>query len=208
LNKNFKQNIGLIILPTLLDVLSRTLRVKIVNGAQESENILFMFWHGTMLIPWFINRNRNFVAVVSQSKDGQILTRLLKRFNYKLIRGSSSKNSKDVMNEMQNVLANGDSLAVTPDGPRGPIHKMKIGGLIASARTKKPIVLCGTAYSKKFVLNSWDRFEIPKPFSKAILVFSDKKYVKQGLPNSDYDRINSELENELNVLQQKAQSYL
>lgn len=191
-----------------MDVLCRTLKVKIVNDVRNGENVVFMFWHGSMLMPWFINRERDLTAVVSQSKDGQILTRLLIRFKYKLIRGSSSKDSKDVMNEMQKVLANGDSLAVTPDGPRGPIHKMKIGGLIASVRTQKPIVLCGTAYSKKFVLNSWDKFEIPKPFSKAILVFSDKKYVKQGLPNSDYDKINSELENELNVLQQEAQSYL
>lgn len=191
-----------------MDVLCRTLKVKIMNDVRNSENIVFMFWHGSMLMPWFINRERNFVAVVSHSKDGQILTRLLKRFKYKLIRGSSSKDSKDVMNEMQKVLANGNSLAVTPDGPRGPINKMKIGGLIASVRTQKPIVLCGTAYSKKIVLNSWDKFEIPKPFSKVILVFSDKKYVKQGLLNSDYDKINSELEDELNVLQREAQSYL
>lgn len=191
-----------------MDVLCRTLKVKIVNDIRDDANIVFMFWHGSMLMPWFINRERNFTAVVSQSKDGQILTRLLSRFKYKVIRGSSSKDSRDVMNEMQKVLANGDSLAITPDGPRGPIHKLKIGGLIASVRTQKPIVLCGTAYSKKFVLNSWDKFEIPKPFSKAILVFSDKKYVKQGLSNSDYDKINSELGSELNVLQQEAQSYL
>ncbi len=167
-----------------------------------------MFWHGSMLIPWFINRNKNFSAVVSQSKDGEILSRLLKKFNYKLIRGSSSKDSKEVMNEMQNVLLSGSSLSITPDGPRGPIHKMKIGGLIAAMKTKVPIVLCGTAYSKKFVLKSWDKFEIPKPFSRASLILSDKKLIAQGLKNSDYDKLKVELEAELIELQQKAEKYL
>jgi lysophospholipid acyltransferase (LPLAT)-like uncharacterized protein len=182
--------------------------VKIVNDVKDDENIVLMFWHGSMLMPWYIHRNRNFAAVVSQSKDGEILSRLLKRFKYKLIRGSSSKDSKEVLIKMQKVLSNGNSLALTPDGPRGPIHKMKIGGLIASVRTQKPIVMCGTAYSKKIVFSSWDRFELPKPFSKAVLIFSDKKYVEQELLNPDYEKINSEMENELNELQQKAQSYL
>ncbi|MBM4175852.1 MAG: DUF374 domain-containing protein [Ignavibacteria bacterium] len=205
---SFIQNIGLAILPALLSLLCRTIKIKIVNNVQSSENYVFMFWHGSMLLPWFINRNNNFTAVVSQSKDGEILSRLLKKFNYKLIRGSSSKDSKEVMNDMQNVLMNGSSLAITPDGPRGPIHKMKIGGLIASMRTQVPIVLCGTAYSKKFVLNSWDKFEIPKPFSSASLIFSDKKIIAQGFEKSDYDKINAELETELNKLQQKAEKYL
>lgn len=205
------ERLGTFIVPFMMNLICRTLKIKIIDedkANRNTSNHIFMFWHGTMLVPWFINRNKNCTAVVSKSSDGEILAKLLEKWNYKLIRGSSSKDSKEVMQNMTSALESGESLAITPDGPRGPIHKLKIGSLIAAVRSGSKIILCGTAYSKKIIMKSWDRFEIPKPFSKAVLVLSKPKFFAEGLSRSDYDKINYELENELNSLQSQAQIYL
>jgi lysophospholipid acyltransferase (LPLAT)-like uncharacterized protein len=199
--KEFIQQLGLIILPPLLDLLTKTLKIEIENAKSlQSGNYVLMFWHGKMLAGWWLGRNKNFYAVVSQSKDGEILSRLLKRWNFKLIRGSSSKDSKEVMREMVEVLQNGYPLAITPDGPRGPREEMKIGGLIAAVRAQKPIVLCGIVYEKKKIFNSWDKFELPKFFSKVKIRLSEPKLFPTGLTKEEYEKIRKELEKNLREL--------
>lgn len=199
--RTFLQNIGIKILPSLLNLLIKSLKIEIENsGTLNSENYVLMFWHGKMLCGWWLGKNKNFFGVVSQSKDGEILSRLLLKWKYKLIRGSSSKDSKEVMNQMVEVLKSGFSLAITPDGPRGPREKMKIGGLIAAVRSNKPVVLCGIHYEKKIVFNSWDKFELPKPFSKVLIKLSEPKKFQAGLSNDEYERIRQELEDELKQL--------
>jgi lysophospholipid acyltransferase (LPLAT)-like uncharacterized protein len=202
--KEFIQQLGLIILPPLLDLLTKTLKIEIENAKSlQSGNYVLMFWHGKMLAGWWLGRNKNFYAVVSQSKDGEILSRLLKRWNFKLIRGSSSKDSKEVMREMVEVLQNGYSLAITPDGPRGPREEMKIGGLIAAVRAQKPIVLCGIVYEKKKIFNSWDKFELPKFFSKVKIRLSEPKLFPTGLTKEEYEKIRKELEKNLRELSEE-----
>jgi lysophospholipid acyltransferase (LPLAT)-like uncharacterized protein len=202
--KNLIQNLGIRILPTILNLLVKTLRVSVENEESlKSGNCVLMFWHGKMLVGWLLGKDKNFFGVVSQSKDGEILSRLLQKWNYKLIRGSSSKDSKEVMNQMVETLKNGFSIALTPDGPRGPREKMKIGGLIAAVRSSSPVVLCGIHYEKKFVFNSWDKFELPKPFSKVLVRLSDKKFFSAGLTNDEYEEIRQKLENELTELSYK-----
>lgn len=196
--REFLQKLGLIILPPFLDLLTRTLKIEIVNEKSlQSGNFVLMFWHGKMLAGWWLGRNKNFYAVVSQSKDGEILSRLLKRWNYKLIRGSSSKDSKEVMREMVDALKNNFSLAITPDGPRGPREEMKIGGLIAAVRAQKPVVLCGIVYEKKKIFNSWDKFELPKFFSKVKIRLSEPMLFPMGLDSEEYENIRKELEKNL-----------
>ena len=202
--KEFIQQLGLIILPPLLDLLTKTLKIEIENAKSlQSGNYVLMFWHGKMLAGWWLGRNKNFYAVVSQSKDGEILSRLLKRWNFKLIRGSSSKDSKEVMREMVEVLQNGYPLAITPDGPRGPREEMKIGGLIAAVRAQKPIVLCGIVYEKKKIFNSWDMFELPKFFSKVKIRLSEPKLFPTGLTKEEYEKIRKELEKNLRELSEE-----
>lgn len=196
--KIFLQKLGIKILPSILNLLINTLKIKIENyEVLKSENFVLMFWHGKMLCGWWLGKDKDFYGVVSQSKDGEILSRLLMKWNYKLIRGSSSKDSKEVLNQMVNVLQNGFSLALTPDGPRGPREKLKFGGLIAAVRSNKSIILCGIKYEKKYVFNSWDKFELPKPFSNVLIRLSDPKKYPQGFSNDYYETIRQELETEL-----------
>lgn len=106
-----------------------------------------------------------------------MLAALLKRWDFRLIRGSSSRGGDEVLKEM--VEAARDSLVlITPDGPRGPRQEMKAGAVIAAQRAGVPLVLCSVKiHSKKILLKSWDQFQIPLPFSKIELRFSEKIFI-------------------------------
>ncbi|MFA6439168.1 MAG: DUF374 domain-containing protein, partial [Bacteriovoracaceae bacterium] len=118
----------------------KSLRIsKINNGAfnglhADGKNYVVAFWHGSMFVGWFVHRPKNgnsVSALVSQSNDGEYLSIVLEQWGYSMIRGSSHIGGKEAMQLMVDALAGGSSLAITPDGPRGPRHEMKMGAVRA-----------------------------------------------------------------------------
>jgi lysophospholipid acyltransferase (LPLAT)-like uncharacterized protein len=156
-----------------------TLRVRRVNAEavdalrSGKQNVVFAFWHGSMMLGWFAHaphRQETVSALVSQSKDGAILAAVLEHWGFTLIRGSSRTGGKEALHSMVEAAAAGSSLCVTPDGPTGPRHIMKPGALLAAQRAGVPLVIVGIAAARKKVfIRSWDRFEIPLPFSRVCL---------------------------------------
>ena len=184
---------------SLLNIISRTWKVSI-EGKFPSKPGIILFWHGKMLPAWKSFSKYAPVGVVSQSKDGQILSALLKKWNFELIRGSSSKGGKEVLQQMQNKAKN-NFLLITPDGPRGPYQKMKPGGVITAHRTSVPVYLCGVIIRKKKIFeNSWDKFNLPLPFTSIILNFSEKIEVSNNLGKNEIDQLIEKLEKDLNKL--------
>jgi len=106
-------------------------------------------------------------AVVSLSEDGQILSETLARLGFRLIRGSSSRGKEDVKAGMVDALRNRGLIAITPDGPRGPSHQFKYGTIRLASEQQVPVIFAEITHDRARVLKSWDRFEIPMPFSKA-----------------------------------------
>ena len=210
LKQKILRSIGRNLLFPFLSVYIRTVKLKIINGesakrlSEEGKNFVLAFWHGTMLMPWFINRSKNFSALVSQSKDGEILTRLLIKWKYNTVRGSSNIGGKEALELMINEAIKKKNLAITPDGPTGPVRKMKAGAVVTAKKSNIPLVLLGVGYNKKYVLKSWDRFEIPKMFSKSVLIFSDPIWVDNDLSYDDTSGFIEKCEKELNELQEKA----
>ena len=195
------------------NVLCKTLRVTVTNSEvleqlkKENKNFIVAFWHGTMLLPWYLNRNKNVAALTSKSKDGDLLARLLKSWNYKVIRGSSSSGGDIALGIMIDYAKNKNSIAITPDGPRGPAKKLKAGAVVTAKKSGLPLVLLGVGYQKKRVLNNWDSFQVPSFFSKANIFYSEPVYVDKNL---DYDRTSemiSMCEAKLNELQVKAERF-
>lgn len=174
----FKHKIAIFILNTL----SKTWRIK-VNGHEPKNSSIIAFWHGFMLPVWKYFSKYEPVAVVSKSKDGELLSHLLNKWGYDLIRGSSSKDSKVVLEEIikkskyKNVL-------ITPDGPRGPIYDFKPGAVIASQRSGSELFLCNVEIKFKYKFKrSWDNFSLPLLFSKINL-----NIIKIGKISQDYSR--------------------
>jgi lysophospholipid acyltransferase (LPLAT)-like uncharacterized protein len=125
------------------------------------------FWHGKMLPVWYRFRGPRTGALVSMSRDGALLADYLKRgLGYgRVIRGSSSRSGGEALREMVELLGERTCL-ITPDGPRGPLHRAKPGALIAASRAGVPVVLAGWECRRVTVLRSWDRMEIPHPFAR------------------------------------------
>ena len=173
--KDIIQKLGITLLPDLTGILIRTLKIKIHNLPVGKENSIFIFWHSQMIIGWWLFKDKTFAAIVSTSKDGDILDNLLNKWNYKVVRGSSSRGGKEALQELINSAKNGNSVVLTPDGPRGPANEMKNGAFIISNKCKIPIIPVRIVFHKKKILEkSWDRFEIPMPFSKCDVYFGNK----------------------------------
>lgn len=130
---------------------------------------LFAFWHGGLLpIAWAI-RGRGIVAMVSEHRDGELIARILQRWGFALVRGSSTRGGGRVLLGMIRALADGRDGALTPDGPRGPAEVPHVGALRAARRAGVAIVPMRVEASRAWRLRSWDRFLIPKPFARVVI---------------------------------------
>ena len=205
--------LGGFILKHSLDALCKTLRVSYKNKKviddlkKKKQNYVLAFWHGTMLLPWFINRNGGFAALTSKSKDGDLLAKQLKHWKYKVVRGSSSKGGDVALGIMVDLAKNSYSIAITPDGPRGPEHKFKAGAVITAKKSGVPVILMGIGIKSKRKLESWDKFQIPNPFSNVKVIYSDPVYVDGKLSYDDTSKLIEECEQKLNELQKEAEKF-
>jgi len=196
-----------------ISILCKSLRIKkqnyevIENFNSKNQNYILAFWHGTMLLPWYLHASPNFAALTSKSKDGDLLSKILKKWNYKVVRGSSSTGGDVALGNMIDYAKNKYSITITPDGPRGPRHKFKAGAVITAKKAKIPLVLAGVAFKSKKILSNWDKFEIPYFFTTARIVYSEPIYVENDLTYEETSSIISECEDKLNKLQLQAQDF-
>jgi hypothetical protein len=158
---------GNLLLTSSLSLLAKTLRIT-GEGEPLPERCVVAFWHSRMIGGWWAAR-KDALALVSKSSDGEKLSDLLTKWKYKLVRGSSLRDGKEALNEAIEMIKDGEAkrLVITPDGPRGPREEFKRGAFIAAQELAIPLVFLHINYLNKLKLaKSWDRFEIPYPFSQ------------------------------------------
>jgi len=137
---------------------------------------IFAFWHNRILMmPYIYERfcpGRRMLMLVSRSRDGEFITRIMNRFGIDGVRGSSSKGGSGALREMVRELEKRPArdIGITPDGPRGPQGKVQDGVLAISQASGNSIIPVTTHLSRKWELPSWDRFQIPQPGSLCRLV--------------------------------------
>jgi lysophospholipid acyltransferase (LPLAT)-like uncharacterized protein len=205
--------IGNFIIYRLTLILCKTLKIKIINEEvvnnfyNTNKNFVLAFWHGTMLAPWYVHRNKNFAAIVSKSKDGGLLERVLKPMNYTVVRGSSHTGGSVALGILVDYAKNEKSIAITPDGPKGPARKLKAGAVVTAKRSNIPLVLLGVGYKSKYELHSWDKFHIPKFFSKVNLIYSGPIYIENELSYDETSKVIEQCESKLNELQKEAEIF-
>lgn len=147
-----------------------------------------------MLIGWYLFKGKKYSALVSKSKDGDTLTRILKKWKYNVTRGSSSKGGKEAVTKIIEEIKGTTSVVITPDGPRGPIYEVKNGPLVVANKTGYPVIPVKIVMGKKKTLNkSWDDFEIPLPFSKCTVEFGNKMYYPEYLDESQLGQFKNDL---------------
>ena len=203
LKKKFLNFLGKHFSGILIKVLCNTLRIQeehkktIIELGKNDQNFVLAFWHGKMLVPWFLFRETNSAAIISGSKDGNILADILTRWKYDVKRGSSSKGGKEVLEELISEAEKGKNILITPDGPRGPINKMKAGVVVVAKKNQIPIVLIGVCYNKNTKLKSWDKFEIPWFFSKVKVIYSEPYFVEENLSFEETGKMINYIEGKL-----------
>lgn len=159
--------------------------------------LMIALWHGRMLVGVDFGASRDWTVLVSPSADGDISERMLERFGYRVIRGSTSRGGARALREMLNCLRGGDVVILTPDGPRGPRHSMNAGLAWMSRATGFPIVPMGLVADRAWHLSSWDAFTIPKPFAHVALVFGPPIQVPRDADEAEQARATDRIRDSL-----------
>ena len=194
-----------------LSALCRSLKIEkqnyevIQNLNSDNQNYVLAFWHGTMILPWYLHGSQKFAALTSKSKDGDLLAKILRKWNYEVIRGSSSTGGEVALGIMVDYAKNKYCVAITPDGPRGPRHEFKAGAVITAKKSSIPLVLAGVGFKRKKILNNWDKFEIPNFFTKAKIVYSEPVYINKNLTYEGTSEVIAKCNEEMKKLQMQAE---
>jgi len=210
IKKKVLQFLGDMLVGPFVNVLCKTLKIEEENKSsinsllENNQNMVFAFWHGTMLVPWYVLRKHSPSAIISKSKDGDLLVKVLKKWGYEVKRGSSSKDGKEVLEELIKEAMIKKSITITPAGPRGPQKIMKAGCVVVAKKAQIPLVLIGVAIRRKKKISSWDKFEIPLLFSRVCLVYSEPIFIDKNLTYEETDSKINYLSDKLNKLQCRA----
>ena len=173
--KQILRGTGKVIVPPLGYLLMRfywfTSRKKFhLKSKISQDQSIVVCWHGELLISpqayRHFHKKQLASGIISRHFDGEMIARVLGYFSIKPLRGSSSRGAKQVLLEAFRALKKGDDLLVTPDGPRGPRHVISDGAIALAHKAKAPVMVVNYLPSSYWQLKSWDRFIIPKPFTK------------------------------------------
>ena len=159
----------------LLKLWGRTLRFEttpedFANYTKRDVPVAIVLWHNRLFLAAEIVRRfrqgRPAYALVSASQDGAWLTAFFSLVGMRTVRGSSSRLGREAASDLVEVMRAGHDIGITPDGPRGPCYEMKPGAIIVPRRTGAPLLLVGAEFTSAWRLGSWDRFCLPRPFSR------------------------------------------
>ena len=162
-----------------------------VRGKPLTENYIGALWHDRLLIfPLVLRRffpNRPGAALISASRDGDLLTDAIHRFGYDVVRGSSSRLGASAILQLTETLASGRDVVITPDGPRGPAYELGPGIVFLAQKSDALVLPMNLEYSRCWRLGSWDRFIIPQPFSKVRVLIDRPHRVKSTATPEEFE---------------------
>jgi lysophospholipid acyltransferase (LPLAT)-like uncharacterized protein len=186
----------------VIRLIGPTLRVSISyeEGAQQSLGqcpLIASFWHSCMIPATYICRGLGIRVMSSNSYDGEYMGRIIHKFGFVAVKGSSSRNAVRALLGLRRALDDGWTVAFTLDGPRGPRHKVKPGPVALGRSSGLPLTMFHAAVDKAWVLNTWDRLMIPVPFSRVLVRFGRLIRVPENASDEDIERYTEELQESL-----------
>jgi lysophospholipid acyltransferase (LPLAT)-like uncharacterized protein len=198
----------------LLDGLLRTVRFE-TGGASNYQRewdagrpVIFTLWHGRLLpLSWF-HRAWNLVTLISASSDGEYIARVVQRWGYDVVRGSSSRGGGRALRELIGQLRAGRSVAVTPDGPRGPRERLKPGVLVAAQLTGLALLPVSAGADHAWWFEGWDRFMVPRPFARVRILYGEPVFVPRDADAGQLDEITRTVETAVSGLTTQAEAEL
>ena len=147
---------------------------------EQGRPYIHAFWHGHLFLMPYSYLGRRITIMISAHHDGELIARTMKRFGHESIRGSTTAGGANALRAAVRALRDGWDVGFTPDGPRGPRHRVQMGGVAAARLSGAPIVPVAFAASRRKVLGSWDGFVVPMPFSRGVFVYGEPIEVPGG----------------------------
>lgn len=180
----------------------------ILRPAPPPEPVIFCLWHNRLALCLRIREllllardpNRPMAAIVSASRDGGLLARVLELAGIQPVRGSSSRRGAQALLELQTWAERGYDLTVTPDGPRGPRYVVQDGVIALAQFTGRPIVPVSYHLNWKWMPNSWDRFQVPLPFARCVVSIGETLRVPAEATDEERERLRQQLEERMRAI--------
>ena len=179
----------------LVKIIAFTYRVRIFDPQNESDilnkegSLIYASWHQRFFpgITFFAKR-KPIAIIISRSRDGDFISHIVDILGWYPVRGSSSRGGSEALREVKELALSGHKIGHIVDGPRGPFGVIKPGLLRIAQVAGRPIVPTITSAQKKWVFNSWDKFIVPKPFSRVIIRFGEAIYVPPNLNEDEFEK--------------------
>lgn len=203
----FKTRVTGCLIATVIRILSFSLRVKVddqcgILTERPAGALIWAFWHNQILvIPWIYSRHlsdRNGAVLTSASRDGDVLAETMRNFGVSAVRGSSSRRGGQAMLELVKWIKAGHDVVMIPDGPRGPCYKLQPGIIKLAQKTGAEIFPIRVDYQNYWELKSWDRFRIPKPFSRVLVTLAAYESIDSSIDDETFERERLRIEKVLN----------
>lgn len=166
------------VFPLLIRAVGATLRFTVEGrehwdeAACEGRLPIYTFWHDRIFAGTYFFRGRRIVIMTSQSFDGEYIARFIQRLGYGAVRGSSTRGGVGALVELTRLVRRGCPAGFSIDGPRGPRHVAKMGAVLLAKKTGEAVLPFGVNAERFWTLKSWDRMQIPKPFSRVRVRFA------------------------------------
>ncbi len=197
----------------MISLWSRSIRTRFLNQdiparlRAEGRNFIYAFWHGRQFLLFHYHRNTGIVIPASESRDGEIQARILKRFGFDVVRGSSKRKGDRALLGLVDGLRKGKQVAIPVDGPRGPIYEVKPGVTYLAGKLDKVIVPVSTGAKRFWILGKiWDKYMLPVPFTRGVVVYGEPVVV-QGISEEVLDAKRRELAGALNRVMEQADKH-
>jgi lysophospholipid acyltransferase (LPLAT)-like uncharacterized protein len=198
----------------LLGVWAKTSRIQVLGedeyrkAGEAGKPIILLVWHGRLMLAPYFFRKRGMAALVSPSRDGEIIARIAEGWRFRIVRGSGSHSMVRAWVEMKQELGKGGQLIIVPDGPRGPDRRLKPGCLKLAQETGALLVPWSFSAARKRYLRSWDRFLLFYPFSRIVAIYGHPMAIPATLDESELETERLRVERALTLLDAEADSRL
>lgn len=192
----------------LIRLLALTIRIydspRGFNEKIQTVQAIYTFWHCLILIPAYVGRRKNIQVLISQHSDGEYIAQVIKRLGFGVVRGSTTRGGARAVKTLVDKVREGYPVAITPDGPRGPRFVVQPGSIYLSQKTRLPIIPTTVGLSRYWKLPSWDEFRIPKPFSRALMMYGEPLHIPPNLTEEETESYRLQVEKIMKEMTEKA----
>jgi lysophospholipid acyltransferase (LPLAT)-like uncharacterized protein len=171
------------------------------------KKFIMAFWHGRIFMATYYFRNQGIVVMTSQNRDGEYIARVIQRFGYGAARGSSTRGSRGATAEILRALERGNDVGFTMDGPRGRRYVAKRGAAFIAQKSGRPVLPFNVSAEKKWVMKSWDHFQIPKPFSRAVVLIGQPIYINTDDSEQKIQAFENQIQQSLDELRDRGDNW-